>query len=196
MMWGVWLGAMVAVAGFSAPGKTADQPNHGSVAEDKDLFAEPSVQWLKVYQLPINREIWRLEGSVKSLEQDLPKVREAFSGVGAALAGAEASSGKTRRLSYRCPKESAKRALAELRKLGSFGEPAVRELVEPVSRAEVQGKVQALEADKAVHAEELAKMPAVSALVEELLGHLHGVEAALDKPEVEVLVHLSIKEKG
>jgi hypothetical protein len=193
---GIWLAVMVAASGWAASGKAPEQPRDISVTGDKDLFAEPPVQWLKVYPLPINREIWRLEVAVKSLEQDLPRVRAAFSKEGAALVGAEEASGKTRRLSYRCPKESAKRALAGLRMVGAFGEPAVRQLVEPVSRAEVRSRLQALEADKAGHPEELAKMPAVSALVEELLGHLRGVQAALDKPEVEVLVHLAVKEKS
>ena len=195
-MRGIWLGLAAAASGLCAPVKPDARPGGQYDTMDTALIEHAQVQWLKVYHLPINNESWRLEGSVKSLDRDLPRVREAFSKVGAALAGAKESSGKTRRLDYRCPKESAKRALAELRKIGSFGEPEVRQFVEPVSRAEVQGKIQALEADKSGHGDELAKMPAVAALVEELLGHLRGVESALRKPEVEVLVHLTVKEKG
>jgi hypothetical protein len=189
----ILLGVLLAAAGAAAPVKP--DARHDTM-DDTALIAHAPVQWLKVYALPINREVWRLEGSVKSLDKDLPRVREAFSKQGAASAGAKESSGQVRRLDYRCPKESAKRALAELKKIGSFGEPAVRQFTEPVSQAEVQGKIQALEADKAGHAGELAKMPAVSALVEELLGHLRGVESELRKPEVEVLVHLTVKEKN
>ena len=194
-MSGIWLTAALAALGLAAPVNTADRPQDKKT-EDKALIEPPQVQWLKLYSLPIARESWRLEGVVASLDQDLPRVREAFSKVGAALVGTEEVSGKTRRLSYRCPRESAKRALAELQKIGVFGEPAVRQLVEPVSRDEVAGKIAALEADKAGHSVELAKMPAVAGLVEELLGHLRGVEAALDKPEVETLVHLTVKEKN
>ena len=194
-MSGLWLAAALAAWGLAAPVNTTDRPQDKKT-EDQALIERPPVQWLKLYSLPISRESWRLEGVVKSLDQDLPRVREAFSKVGAALVGAEEASVQTRRLSYRCPKESARRALTELKRIGTFGEPAVRQLVEPVSRAEVQGKIKALEADKAGHAEELSRMPAVAALLEEMLGHLRGVESALSKPEVEVLLHLSVKEKG
>ena len=196
-MHAILLGAVLAAAGWAAPIKPETRPGGTPDASDQTaLIAHAPEQWLKVYPLPINREVWRLEITVQSLDKDLPRVREAFSKQGAALAGAKESSGKTWRLDYRCPKESAQRALAELRKIGSFGEPAVRQFTEPVSRAEVQGKIQALEADKAGHGAELAKMPAAAALVEELLGHLRGVESALRKPEVEVLVHLTVKEKN
>ncbi|MCX5797223.1 MAG: hypothetical protein NTY77_17165 [Elusimicrobia bacterium] len=194
-MSGIWLAAALAASGLAAPVSTTDRPQDKKT-EDKGLIERAPVQWLKVYQLPIFRESWKLEGSVKSLDQDLPRVREAFSKEGAALVGADEASGKAKRLSYRCPKESAKRALAALKKIGTFGEPAVRQSMEPVSRVDVQGKIKALEADKTGHAEELAKMPAVTGLLDEMLGHLLGVEAALSKPEVEVLVHLSVKEKN
>lgn len=194
MMRMIALAALAAVSGWAATGKNIDRP--GIEAGEKDLLTEPALQWLKVYQLPINREVWRLEGALKSLDQDLPRVRDVFAKVGAAQAGAVESSGKTRRFSYRCSKDSARKALAELKKLGTFAEPSVHQIVEPVSRVEVQGKIKALETDKAGHAGELAKMPAVSALVEELLGHLRGVDSALSKPEVEVLVHLTVKEKS
>ncbi|MDD5627745.1 MAG: hypothetical protein PHU21_01680 [Elusimicrobia bacterium] len=190
----IWLAAALAASGAAAPAGTPERMQEKKT-EDKALIEHPPVQWLKVYSLPIYRESWRLEGLVKSLDQDLPKVREVFQKVGAARAGAEEASGRLRRLTYRCPKESAKRALAELKKAGSFGEPSVREIVEPVSRAEVQGRTKALEADKAGHAEELSRMPAVSALLDEMLGHLRGVESALAKPEVEVTLHLVIKER-
>ncbi|MBI5240088.1 MAG: hypothetical protein HY926_06420 [Elusimicrobia bacterium] len=183
------MNALVLALALVAPASAADRPRENERAtEDKALIEHPPVQWLKLYSLPIYRESWKLEGSVKSLAQDLPRVREAFAKVGAAEVG--------ERLSYRCPKESAVKVLAALRKIGSFKEPAVRQFMEPVSRPEVQGKIQALGLDKAGHAAELAKMPAVSALVEELLGHLRGVETALSKPEVEVLIHLTVKEKN
>jgi hypothetical protein len=191
---GIWLAVALAAAGFAAPDNTPGR-SQDKKTEDRALIERPPVQWLKLYSLPIFRESWRLDGSVKSLDHDMPRVREAFSKVGAALVKLDVS-GRTWKLSYRCPRESAQRALAELGQVGIFGEPEVSQLVEPVSRAEVRGKLQALEADKAAHPEDLAKMPAVAALVEELLGHLRGVEAALGKPEVEVLVHLTVKEKG
>jgi hypothetical protein len=197
-MQAILLGAALAAAGWAAPVSPAERPQDKSQerAEGKALVEHASASWLKVYPLPVYRESWKLEGSVRSLAADLPRVREAFSQVGAALAGEEDPSGRSRRLSYRCPKESAVKALAALRRIGKFQPPAVRQLVEPVSRAEVLGKIRALEADKAGHGAPLAKMPAVSALVEELLGHLRGVETALSKPEVEVTVQLSVKEKN
>jgi hypothetical protein len=193
-MSGIWLAAALAASGLAASANSADRPQ-GTETEDKGLIAHPPVQWLKLYTLPVFRESWQLEGTVKSLDQDMPLVRGAFSKEGAALVRLEVS-GKTWRMNYRCTREAAGRALAELKRIGAFGEPAVRQLLEPVSRAEVRGKIEALEADKAGHAGELAKMPAVAAVVEELLGHLRGVAAALDKPEVEVQLRLIVKEKG
>jgi len=190
---GLGLGLAAAALIWAGPVKVSDRAQE---ADNQDLIAHQAVQWLKVYPLPIYKERWRLEGTVRSLERDMPRVREVFSRIGAALAGAGETAGKTRRLHYRCPKESAKRALEELRKIGVFGEPAVLQQMEPVSRAEVQTKIKALEADKAGHGQELGRMPAVAALVEELLGHLRGVEAALSKPEVDVLVHLTVREKS
>jgi len=186
----IWMAAALAAAGWGAPVSTPDRPQDKSAErlEGKALVEQTAAAWLKVYPLPINREIWRLEGAVKSLDRDLPRVREVFAKVGASQTG--------EKLSYRCPKESALKALAALRKVGRFKDPSVRHIVEPVSRGEVQDKIKALEADKAAHGAALAKMPAVSALVEELLGHLRGVETALIKPEVEVTLQLTVKEKN
>jgi hypothetical protein len=192
------LGLALAVACPAAPVRTPDRPQDKSAEklEGKALVEYAAVPWLKVYPLPVYRESWRLEGTVKSLSSDLPRVREAFAKVGAASVGGEEASGRSRRLSYRCPKDAAVLVLSSLRKLGKFRAPVVRQHVEPVSRAEVRDKILALEADKAGHGADLARMPAVSALVDELLGHLRGVETALSKPEVEVLVRLTVREKN
>ena len=190
---GTWLGLLVAALVAAGPRAVEGRPSDS--AEDKTLVAHSSVQWLKVYSLPIYRERWRLEGRVKDLEADLPRVRQVFAKVGAALEGppGDGLGGKSRRLIYRCPQKSARLALVELAKLGSFSAPRVQSSQEPVSLAEVQGKISSLEADKAGHAAELARMPAVAELVEELLGHLRGVASDLRRPEVDVLVELTVK---
>lgn len=189
--------ALGAVAAGNKPGGPPEDKARAS-ARGKELVAHQPVQWLKVYTLPVYRERWRLEGEVADLGQALPQVREAFARTGASLGGPGdgAPGAKLRRLTYRCPKESAQRALQEIGRLGTFSAPAVQAIMEPVSLAEVQGKIAALQADKARHAKALARMPAVSALVDELLGHLRGVESALRKPEVEVLVELTLSEKS
>ncbi len=184
--------AALALGAAAAPANGSEKARE-KIAE-KTLIEHPPVQWLKLYELPVSRESWRVEGAVKSLAADLPRVKEAFAKVGASFAGTEEAAGKARRLSFRCPKESAKKALAGLGKVGSFKEPAVRQSVEPVSAAELDGKIAALEAEKSARAAELARMPVSSALLEELLGHLRGVKASLGKPEVTVLV--VVKEKG
>jgi hypothetical protein len=201
--WGVLFLALAAIGAAPTPeragGKTDGkniflQEEYGQM----DLLTDTTTQWLKVYPLPIYRERWHLEGTVQSLEQDMPKLRQAFAKVGASLVEIDEGSAKSkaRRMAYRCPKEAAKLALQELRGIGAFGEPRVQPILEPVTLPEVQGKIAALQADKNGHAAELSRMPAVSALVEELLGHLRSVEAALRKPQVEVLIELTVKEQG
>jgi len=191
--------ALLAASGWpAAPEPAGPQDQEAEKTRDKTLVAHPSESWLKVYPLPIYKESWRLEMAVKDLARALPLVRQAFAKVGASLAEpAEAAApGKVRRMTYHCSRKSARLALQELKQIGAFVEPSVRPILEPVSLSEVQGKIAALEADKAGHAGELSRMPAVSALVEELLGHLRGLETALRDSEVEVLLHLTVREKG
>ena len=189
--------ALGAVAAGNKPGGPPEDKARVS-ARGKELVAHQPVQWLKVYTLPIYRERWRLEGSVADFGQALPQIREAFAKTGASLDGpADSAQGlKMRRMAYRCSKESAKRALQDIGKMGTFSEPAVQASLEPVSLAEVQAKIAALQADKTRHARQLARMPAVSALVDELLGHLRGVESAVRRGDVEVLVELTLSEKS
>ena len=74
-MQGIWLSLAVATSGLCAPVNTTDRPQDKKT-EDKSLIERSPVQWLKVYNLPINVESWRLEGSVPSLDR-LPTLRRA-----------------------------------------------------------------------------------------------------------------------
>ena len=152
---------------------------------------------MKVYPLPIYKERWRLEGTVHSLEQDMPRLREVFSKVGAALAGAGETTGKTRRLAYRCQKGvgQARAGGAQEDRLfrgtggpaaGGAGGPHRGAGKDPGAGGGQSGARQGAGADAWRR----------TALVDEMLGHLRGVEAALNKPEVEVLVHLTVREKS
>ncbi|HAM34444.1 MAG TPA: hypothetical protein DEB40_13355 [Elusimicrobia bacterium] len=176
-------------------GRTQDQAAEKEA--DMTLVTHSAVQWLKVYPLPIYKERWNMELTVKSLGSDLPRVRSVFAKAGASLVDSDevAAAGPLRKMSYRCSQKSARQALLDLRKIGSCREPVIRPIVEPVALSEVEGKISALEADRARHGVELSRMPAVSGLVEELLGHLRGVESALRKPEVEVLIHLTVGDR-
>jgi len=200
IMLSILLGGLIAVSGAAAPVKTLVR-NEDKTEDNTDettLVGHPPVQWLKTYTLPIYQERWRLEGAVKHLDTGLSEARQVFAKLGASeVERAETTEGgKARRLTYRCPQKSAQLALQELKKVGVFAPPAVRPIVEPVSLPEVQAKIAALEADKNAHTEQLATMPAVSALLDELLGHLRGVESSVRKHEVEVLIHLTLREKA
>lgn len=174
--------------------KPDDSPAAGKVWEpdDQTLLTAPAVQWIKNYPISPYKERWKVELTVKSAEKDLLRVRQIFAKAGASLIQ---TSAKAPQLSFRCVKKTASQALAELKELGPVTEPKVNPIVEPVPLAEVQAKIKALSADKEAHAAQLALMPSVSALVDELLGHLRVVEAALKKTDVEVLLDLTIKEK-
>ncbi|MFA6003245.1 MAG: hypothetical protein WC881_04180 [Elusimicrobiota bacterium] len=163
----------------------------------RDLLAAPDVQWLKIYPLPIYKERWRMELAVSRMDQAMPRVRQAFTRAGAAAGDQEtpasAKPGLRRKLSYHCMREAAREVVRELRKIGRLPEPRIEPVLEPVALPEVRAKILQLTAEREAHGPELANMPAVALLVEELLGHLRGVEASLRKTEVEII--LSVREQ-
>lgn len=179
-------------------------PAHGAdsrnVAEDKFLIARPSPQWLKTYSLSPYKEFWTLRVEVPSLEKDRPKILNIFSKAGARLiqpleSFPSSKIDKTQQLSFKLGLKAAKAALKRLRKVGSFLEPATRPSAEPVPIPEVKDKIQRLISEKTAHAKELASMPAVSAVVDELLEQLLMVEVVQGKTDTEVLLNMTIQER-
>ncbi|MDD5655915.1 MAG: hypothetical protein PHF00_01505 [Elusimicrobia bacterium] len=193
MRWTLLLLAFTAPA-WAGAGKDS-QREPGRQAEDKALVARSPETWLRVYSLPIYRENWTLEMSVKSLRRGRPRVKEVFARLGASMPAPEGAPEAGGVLTYHCTRKTALEALAQLRALGKVSQPAVRPILEPVSLPEVQRKIKLLEADQAGHPGQLSAMPAVSELVGEVLDHLRTVEAALLKPDGAVLLRLALREE-
>lgn len=158
-------------------------------------ISDSTVDWLRTYPLTMYREHWSLTVAVKDMKKGLPAVLEAFEKSGAALAAPVANSAggpAHQQLSYRLNKQQAADALKRLRKAGKFEPPTVRPEGERLPLSEIRKKVQALAADKKAHAAELAQMPAVSALVDAVLGHLATAQAVSEKAEDDVVLNVTV----
>jgi hypothetical protein len=80
--------------------------------------------------------------------------------------------------------------------IGELPDPVVRPLSEPVSMADLEGKISALMSAKKDHAKELAAMPGVSGLVDEELERLLLVESVQKRTDSEVLLNMTVRERG
>ncbi len=161
------------------------------------LAATARAEWLKIYQSSPVRENWTVYLDVEDFDKDLPRVLESLAKSKALitrpLSGfASSRRKKVQQLSYRIPEKKAGKALKKLRKIGRLEKRRV--IPSPrVPIKEVREKTRKLSAEKKAHAEALSRMPAVSALVSELLEHLRHVES-VEKSERSVLVNLTIRE--
>ena len=172
----------------------------GQYVSDQALLARPPVYWLKTYSLSPYKEYWTLVIEVRKLDRDLPKILIIFSEGKAKLTQPFATFPASKiehsqQLSYRLELKSAKKALKNLRKIAAFPEPLVRPAAEVVPMAEVKDKINRLISEKTAHSKELSAMPALSAIVDELLEQLLLVEAVRDKTDAEVLLNMTIQEK-
>ena len=169
--------------------------------KDTTLLAPMQTHWLKMYSLSPYKETWNLTIEVKDLDKDLPRLLEHFERSQATLTVPLANSlasptDRSRQLSYRLPLKTAKTTLKQLKKIGSFNEPAVRPAYDPVPIDEVKEKIAKLVADKNSNPQALAAMPGVSAVVEELLEHLFLVEHLRERAAAEVLLNMTVREKA
>ena len=158
--------------------------------------AHPKPYWLKTYSLAPYRETWSGELSVKKLDAALPKLTAAVENSGGRLTQPLANfvrSSTEQQLSLVVPLKNAKALLAALRKLGKT-EPAVRPYGEKIPLPEVREKLNLLSKEKFENSAALAKIPAASEALDEMIEHLANVEAVARSTDGEVLWNLTIKE--
>lgn len=166
-----------------------------------DLITSPPVSWLKTYSLSPYKELWSINVEVKNLEKDAPRLAKSFEKAGASLTQPLAffpssRTDRSRQLSFRSSLKGAQAVLKILRKTAVVKDLRQRPAAEPISLKEISGKIEKLESDRRSRAAELASMPAVSALVEELLAHLSSARSVHERKDSEVLINIALKEKG
>jgi hypothetical protein len=152
--------------------------------------------WMRTYSLAPYRETWSGALEVKKLDAAVPKVVAAVEQNGGRLTQPLAlfvRSSTEQQLALTVPLKNAKALLAALRKLGK-AEPAVRPLGEKIPLPEVREKLKILSKEKTENSVALAKTPAVSEAVDEMIEHLANVEAVARSTDGEVLWNLTVKE--
>lgn len=164
------------------------------------VWAEPA-DWLRIYPLTPYREFWTLQVDVKSLSRDLPRVMQALEKQQAQLTvplanSVSSPSAGTQQLTYRLTQRRAAAALKALKTIGSCAPPSVRPAGELIPLEEIKHKIAALSRDKQAHESALASMPAVSALTEAVLGHLITAQAVAENSDPEVVLNLTLQERG
>lgn len=182
--------ALLAACAFAAPAAPA-QPQNPSQA---------AVDWLRLYPMTTYREFWTLTLQVRSMAKDLPRVMAALEKRGGTLSTplantASSTSEGTQQLTYRLVLSQAGPALQDLKKIGKSGPPLVRPAGEKLPVDEIKRKIADLSRDKQQHGSELARMPAVSALVESVLSHLVSAQAIAEKADGEVVLNLTLQGK-
>jgi len=168
------------------------------LAEDMALITSERPYWLKIYSLIPYSEEWTPNLKVKNLQKDLPRILKVFEKNGGALTVPlqnSAAGAKSQQLSYKLSDKAGREALAGLKKFSSFNEPRVRLAAESTPLAEVKAKIEKLMPERAAHAKELAGMPAISGIADELLEHLLLVESIAKKKEMQVLLNITVEEK-
>jgi hypothetical protein len=156
----------------------------------------PKPYWMKTYSLAPYRETWSGELAVKKLDAAVPKVAAAVEQNGGRLTQPLAlfvRSSTEQQLALTVPLRNAKALLIALRKLGKT-EPAVRPIGEKIPLPEVREKLRVLSKEKFENAAALARTPAVSEAVDEMIEHLANVEAVARSTDGEVLWNLTVKE--
>lgn len=180
---------------------TAAAPTGYREAGRTDLLAEAPIDWTKTYSLAPYREFWTLEVAVKDYNKDLPKVISLLekSGAQAVLPPAQSAHGETlksQQLSYRLPEKSGRDFLKKLGRLGAVGAPRITHSGEPINLAEVDEKLARLSAERGAHPRELAAMPSVAALVDEMVQHLSAVKRVRESVETQVTLNITVREKS
>jgi hypothetical protein len=183
------------------PGSKDKSPFPGSVEDDsKDLVSPAPVDWTRLYSLAPYREVWTLTVDVKQYDKGLPDVLKIFDDANVKLTipltefphGAEA---KSQQLSYKLTEKIGRGLLKKLQKIGAVTGPKITHAGEPVNLAEVSDKLAKLTADKSAHSTELAQMPSVSAMVDEMIQHLSAVKQVRESVDTEVLLNMTVREK-
>ncbi|MDE2313062.1 MAG: hypothetical protein KGL04_02670 [Elusimicrobia bacterium] len=181
----------------SAPALAARAPRG-----HKARTAAQSFNWLDLYQLSSYKEEWTATIRVDSLKTDLPKVLAAFKDQGAGLSFplqnfASSKIAHTQQLSYRLSSAQAQAALDAVKKDGFL----VLELNQaPASgnapMPEVDAKIRALMSERAANRRALKRMPAVDALVNQMLDHLVMVKEVQERAQKVVVFNLTVSGKS
>jgi len=158
--------------------------------------------WLNLYELSSYKEEWTATLRVPYLKAALPTVLAAFKAQGAALAQplenfASSKIAQTQQLSYRLSRAQAQNALDALKKDG-FLVLSLRQAPAPDSASlpEINAKIKALMSERAAHRAALAKMPAVAALVDQMLSHLVMVKEVQERAQAVVILNLTVSGRG
>ncbi len=182
------LAVLLSPASSAAPAPAAN-PAHGGTP-----------YWFKTYSTAPYKEYWSADLATPDFAKTLPKVLEAIDKAGGKLTQplrnfASSKTGETQQLSFAIPLTGAKSLLKVLRRLGDMADPSVRASGAPIPVAEVREKIRLLTAEKTEHAAELAKVPATSAAVEEILEHLLLVEEVSQRAGSDILFDLQVRRK-
>ena len=193
-MTGAALASLLAAAALAAPARKA-------AAVSPPPISEATVDWLRVYPLAVYREFWTGTMEVRDMQKDLPRVIEALEKRGGTTEtplanSAGSATGGTQQLSYRLKAKDAQAAVKALGKIGKLPPPAVRPSGEKLPLPEIKSKLAALSKDKQEHAADLARMPAVSGLVDAAIGHLAAAEAVGERGEGEVVLNLTVQQRA
>ena len=154
------------------------------------------VDWLKIYPLAPYREYWAMTVSTADLSKDVGRVIAVVEKRGGKLAVPLAnavSSQTSQQLTFHLDRKQAEAVLGELKKSGLSAPPLVRPAGEKAPVAELTKKIDALMRDKQDHSEELAKMPAVSALTDAALSHLVTARTITQKGLEEIVLNLTLE---
>ena len=168
----------------------------------KTRTAAQSFNWLDAYQLSSYKEEWTATIRVDSLKTDLPKVLGAFKDQGASLSFplqnfASSKIAHTQQLSYRLSSAQAQAALDAVKKdgflvLGLAQAPASGNAPMP----EIDAKIKALMSERAANRKALKRMPAVDALLNQMLSHLVMVKEVQERAQKVVLFNLTVSGKS
>src|SRR3989338_944303 len=168
------------------------------VRPNVDLIGAERPYWLKIYYPIPHSEEWTLNLKVRNLKKGLPRILKIFENSGVTLTVPlqnSAAGAKSQQLTYKLSDKAGRESLRGLGKIASFEAPRVRLAAESTPLAEIKAKIDKLLPERAAHAKELAGMPAISGLADEMLEHLLLVEAMAKKKEIQVLLNITVEEK-
>jgi len=159
-----------------------------------------SEDWLKTYSVSPYSAYWSLTLEVKDLDKDLPRLLELLKKEKAELTEpfsnfAASRIQKVQQLSAKVPPKTIGALLKKIRKLGAPSLLIQRPNEDRGRLSEVQRKIQMLKKEKSEHQEDLAQMPAISALTDQVLADLLAAQSLYVKPDVPILLNLTVVEK-
>lgn len=191
----------------AAPPGTKAKKEPGAIAatsidnsDPTDLFSDQPIDWTKTYSLAPYREFWTFDVDVKDYNKDLPKVIALLekSGAQATVSPALMAHGadlKSQQLSYKIPAKQGHEFLKKLEKLGRFSAPKIIHSGEPISLPEVKEKLAKLTAERDAHPHDLALMPSIALMVDEMIQHLCAVKQVRESVDTQVMLNLTVREK-